>query len=166
MHFVAPADLRGMDARTLDELLGRSDLLVAAGADDVRGLAAAALLFADYAVLDAAATLRIEQPETWAGAAWRIGRGALLLHLEQRTMFSASEAKAYGLCDEIIEGDAQVWLDRWMQGRSPAALDSAAALIRHRGGDALERVEFARLFATGEPQQGLRAFLARRSNFV
>ncbi|MBV9492715.1 MAG: hypothetical protein JOZ54_00595 [Acidobacteria bacterium] len=41
-------------------------------------------------------------------------------------------------------------------------MDSAATLIGARGGDALERAEFARLFATGEPQKGLQAFLEKR----
>jgi hypothetical protein len=35
-------------------------------------------------------------------------------------------------------------------------------LIRSRGGDRLERAEFARLFALGEPQKGLGAFLAKK----
>lgn len=48
-------------------------------------------------------------------------------------------------------------------GRSALAAASAEMLIEHRGGDALERAEFARLFATGEPAEGLRAFLEKRS---
>lgn len=161
MFFLGAAELRAVDVRALDELLARTELVVAAGAGEVRGLPAAALLFADYCVLDAAATLHIDAPEAWAGAAWRLGRGALRLHLDQRDTPSATDAKALGLCDEVIDGDAQAWLDRWLQGRSTLALDSAAALIRRRGGDALERAEFARLFAIGEPQRGLRAFLDR-----
>ena len=47
-------------------------------------------------------------------------------------------------------------------GRSALALESARMLLENRGGDALERAEFARLFATGEPQEGLRAFLEKR----
>jgi enoyl-CoA hydratase/carnithine racemase len=166
MFFLAAAELRAVDGHALEELLARDELIVAAGAGEVRGLAAAALLFADYAVLDASATLHLDAPEAWAAAAWRIGRGALRLYVAQRTALSASEAKAAGLCDDVIEGDENQWLDRWMQGRNTLALDSAAVLIRHRGGDALERAEFARLFAIGEPQRGLRAFLGRKSNFV
>jgi enoyl-CoA hydratase/carnithine racemase len=166
MFFLSGAELRAVDDRSLDELLARTDMTIAAGAADLRGLAAAALLFADYAVLDAGATLHLDCAEAWAAAAWRLGRGALRFYLEQRTGFSAVDAKTVGLCDEIIEGEAHEWLDRWMAGRSPLALDSAAMLIRHRGGDPLERAEFARLFAIGEPQQGLRKFLGRRSNFV
>jgi len=166
MRFLASAELHALDSAALEELLGRTELLVAAAAGEVRGLAAAALLFADYAVLDARATLQLDGSESWAGVTWRIGRKALLLHLEGRTRLDASQAKALGLVDERIEGDPAMWLERWMQGRNEVALDSAAALIRHRGGDPLERAEFARLFAIGAPQQGLRAFLSRKSNFV
>lgn len=168
MLFLAPGELRAIDSGALEELLARTGIVVAAGAGEVRGLAAAALMFADYAVLDAGATVHVEAPQAWAAATRRIGRKALLLHVRQRTTLTAAEAQAEGLCDEIIEGDPHAWLDRWMQGRSALALDSAATLIRMRGGDALERAEFARLFAIGEPQRGLEAFLSRRSpkNFV
>ena len=160
MFFLAGAELRAVDDRALEQLLAREGMTVAAGAEEVRGLAAAALLFADYAVLDAGATLHLDVAEAWAAAAWRLGHGALRLYLEQRTTFPA--AKHAGLCDELIEGDAEEWLRRWMEGRSEIALDSAATLLRARGGDARERAEFARLFATGEPQRGLTAFLNRR----
>ena len=163
MFFLAGAELRAVDDRALEELLARAEMTVVAGAEEIRGLAAAALLFADYAVLDAGATLHIDVAEAWAAAAWRLGHGALRLHIDQRTTFSAADAKNAGLCDEVIEGDAQEWLQDWMEGRSAVALDSAAMLIRARGGDALERTEFARLFAIGEPQRGLAAFLNRRS---
>jgi hypothetical protein len=166
MHFLTPAELHAVDAGALENLLARSGLFVAVGAGEVRGLAAAALIFADYAVLDIDATVHIDAPETWTAIVRRIGRKALRLHIDQRIKLTAEDAKAEGLCDELIEGDPKAWLDRWMQGRSALAIDSAAMLIRSRGGDALERAEFARLFAIGEPQRGLRAFLGRRSNFV
>lgn len=162
MFFLPPAQLQAVDARALEELLGRTELVVAAGAGEVRGPAAAALLFADYAVLDREATVYFDAPEAWAGAAWRLGHGALRLHVDDRTSLGAAEAVTHGLADEVIDGDAEAWLERWMQGRSSLALDSAAALIRMRGGDRLERAGFARLFATGEPQSGLSAFLSRR----
>lgn len=161
MFFLSGAELRAVDNRSLEELLARTEMTIAAGAAEIRGLSAAALLFADYAVLDADATLHIDVAEAWAAAAWRLGRAALRLHIEQRTTFSAADARNAGLCDEIIEGDAKEWLRRWMAERSAIALDSAATLIRARGGDALERAEFARLFAIGEPQRGLTAFLSR-----
>jgi enoyl-CoA hydratase/carnithine racemase len=144
------------DVRDLDELVRRRELVVAMGEGDVNGVAAAALLFADFAVLMENATLRIDTAEAWAGAVWRLGRKALLV---QNTM-SASEAKDAGLCDEVT--NSENWLQEWMRHRSVVALDSAAALIRSRGGDRLERAEFARLFALGEPQKGLDAFLGKR----
>jgi enoyl-CoA hydratase/carnithine racemase len=163
MRFLPPAELRGLDSSALEDLFERSEMIVAAGDGEVHGLAAAALFYADYSALDAGASLRLDEEAVWVSAAWRIGRKALLLCIDERTAFTAAEARELGLCDEVFDGDAQVWFERWMHGRSAVALDSAAALIRHRGGDPLERAEFARLFAIGAPQQGLRAFLSRRS---
>lgn len=157
MHFLKPAELRGLDPAALDDLLARSDLTIAMGEGTVGGFAAAALLFADFAVLRENATLQLDAPEAWAGAAWRLGRG--VLHLAQ-TM-SANEAREAGLCDDVTASAPESWLAEWMRHRSVVALDAAAALIRSRGGDRLERAEFARLFAIGEPQKGLGAFLAK-----
>ncbi|MEO8380988.1 MAG: hypothetical protein ABI779_15100 [Acidobacteriota bacterium] len=154
MLFLPPEELRELDARALEQLLGRTDCTVAFADGDVRGLAAAALLFADYAVLHAGATLTVDTPEAWGGAAWRLGRGALRWHLRG--------APSEDIVDEIVDADARDWFARWMQGRSAMALDSAAALTRMRGGDRLERAEFARLFAAGEPQKGMAAFLGKR----
>lgn len=153
MLFLTPADLRGLDARALEELLERRDLVVAFGAGEVRGLAAAALLFADYAVLHEGATLQIDTAEAQAAVVWRLGRKTLKWHLDG--------ARPLDVVDEITGQEPQLWLEEWMQHRSVMALDSAAALIRARGGDSLERAEFARLFAIGEPQKGLGAFLAK-----
>ena len=163
MQFLPPAALRGLDARALEDLLGRTELVVAFGAGEVRGLAAAALLFADYAVLDRDAVLVVDAPQAWAGVVRRVGRRAMRLFVREDHRFAAADAREAELCDEVAEGDPQRWLERWVSGRSELALDSAAALIRMRGGDALERAEFARLFAIGEPQQGLSAFLGKRA---
>jgi hypothetical protein len=162
MYFLGPAELRALDRAALEDLLGRSEMIIAAGDGEVRGISAAALLFSDLAVLDAGASLHLDTSEAWAGAAWRLGRRALMLSIASRATFSAADAKSEGLCDDISDTEPDAWLERWMQGRSALALDSAAALIRFRGGDALERAEFARLFAIGEPQRGLEAFLSRR----
>ncbi|HEX2120141.1 MAG TPA: hypothetical protein VHL59_00735 [Thermoanaerobaculia bacterium] len=151
MHFLTPADLRGLDAAALEELLGRRELVIAMGDGEVCGLAAAALLFADYAVLQRGATLRVDTPEGWAAVVWRLGRGAL------RWAVQGGE-----IVDEWTELEPQAWLEEWSRYRSVIALDSATALIRSRGGDGLERAEFARLFAVGEPQKGLGAFLAKK----
>lgn len=153
MLFLAPAELRAVGASGLDELLGRSDLTVAFGDGDVRGLAAAALLFADYAVLRDGARLTVDIPEAVAGAVWRLGRRAV--------SWLARGAEAAEVVDEITTLDPGRWREEWMRHRSVMALDTAAALIRARGGDRLERAEFARLFAIGEPQKGLGAFLAK-----
>ena len=150
MQFLTAAELGGIDARALDELLGRRELVVAFGEGELRGLAAAAFLFADYAVLRRDASVVLDVPEGWAAAVWRAGRKALLMKAEE-------------LADEITDDDADVWRGNWLRHRSVLALDSAAVLIRSRGGDALERAEFARLFALGEPQTGLGAFLAKKS---
>lgn len=155
MHFLTGAGLRGVDGRALDALLDRSELVVAFGEGELSGLPAAAMLFADYAVLRRGVSLVIDTPEGWAGAAWRLGRGALRWHLRGG---STDE-----LVDEVTDHDAESWLGNWTRNRSVLALDSAAVLIRSRGGDRLERAEFARLFAIGEPQQGLGAFLAKKS---
>jgi enoyl-CoA hydratase/carnithine racemase len=148
--------LRVADVRDLDDLVRRRELVVAMGEGDVNGVAAAALMFADFAVLKENATLRIDTAEAWAGAVWRVGRKAL----QVQSAMSAIEARDAGLCDEVTEEEE--WLQEWMRHRSVVALDSAAALIRSRGGDRLERAEFARLFALGEPQKGLDAFLGKR----
>lgn len=95
----------------------------------------------------------IDSPEKWAEVVWRIGAGALRLHIEGRTRLTGEEAAKLGLTDEIPPAG-----DR----RSAIAAASAAMLVQARGGDALERAEFARLFAIGEPQEGLRAFLEKR----
>ncbi len=153
MLFLTPADLGGLDPRALEEILERRDLVVAFGAGEVRGLGAAALLFADYAVLHENAALTIDIPEAHAAAVWRLGRKTLKWHLDG--------AKPEDIVDEITSKEPQIWLEEWTRHRSVMALDSAAALIRARGGDSLERAEFARLFAAGEPQKGLSAFLAK-----
>lgn len=153
MLFLGPAELRSVDARALEDLLERTDLTVAFGDGDVRGLAAAALLFADYAVLQHGASLVIDTPHAWAAAVWRLGRKTL--------SWQVNGANAEDIVDEMTETDPRSWVEQWMRHRSVLALDSAAMLIRSQGGDRLERAEFARLFASGEPQKGLGAFLAK-----
>jgi hypothetical protein len=150
MRFLTPAELRGFGAGSLEDLLVTRELVVAFGEGELRGPAAAALLFADYAVLRRDSSLAIDTPEGWAGVVWRAGRRALAARQED-------------LVDEITEHDEETWRGNWIRGRSVLALDSAAVLIRARGGDALERAEFASLFAAGEPQKGLGAFLAKKS---
>jgi hypothetical protein len=153
MLFLSPADLRALDWRGLEELLGRTELTVAFGDGEIRGIAAAALLFADYAVVDAETVLVVDTAPAWAGAAWRLGARTLAWY--------ACGAQAGEIVDEVTRAQPEQWADEWMRHRSVHALDAAALLIRSRGGDVLERAEFARLFAIGEPQTGLGAFLAK-----
>ncbi|HWS72067.1 MAG TPA: hypothetical protein VN605_08130 [Thermoanaerobaculia bacterium] len=157
MRFLTPAELAAAGASDLDALLARRGATVAmAGEGELHDHGTALALFSDFLLVHPAAVLVVDTPVAWAGALWRVGGKALRLHL-LRDRFSASEAIDEGLADAIGE-DAEGWL----AGRSTLALDSAAELLRHRGGDALERAEFARLFAIGEPQRGLEAFLAKR----
>jgi hypothetical protein len=160
MRVLGPDALRAIDARALAALLDRRDFVLAIGDGELSSLSAAALLSADYAILGASATLQLDTPEAWGAAVWRIGREAFALFLRGDKRLTANEAHAIGLCDGIGDdmGDARDWL----RGRSEIALDIGASLIRNRGGDALERAEFARLFAAGVPQEGLRAFLEKR----
>lgn len=146
---VIPAE----EVRDVRALAAATEMTVVVGAGELRGTAAAALLAADYAVLRDGAVLHLDSAEAWAGAAIRIGRGALRLHIDGRTIFDAEEALAAGLADAK---------DFDLGNRSPLALDAAAVLLRSRGGDALERATFAWLFATGEPREGLDAFLGKR----
>ena len=152
MHFLSAAELRGFEAGALEAMFERAELVVAFGEGELRGLSAAALLFADYAVLRRGAVLSIDVPEAWAAVVWRLGRKAL-----------AWTGEAADVVDEVTDLEPEAWLASWQAGRSVLALDATAVLIRSRGGDRLERAEFARLFAIGEPQKGLGAFLAKKS---
>jgi enoyl-CoA hydratase/carnithine racemase len=122
----------------------------------VREVIDAEALFADVLLAAPGARLLLKPP-VWGGIVWRIGPRAFRLHLTGVTELDAAAAHSWGIVDAVTD-DAGAWLD----GRSPLALASAAALVGRRGGDVLERVEFARLFAAGEPQEGLRAFLEKR----
>lgn len=173
MRLLTPAELRNIGPRQYSELLGRTDMLVAAADGEVSGLPAAVLLTADYAAMqgDGVLDLRDATPQVRAAIGWRLSTAAAWPPLSFPEFESAGSAAAVhapdgalaaGLIDEVIATDAEAWFARWLHGRSVAALESAAMLIRMRGGDALERAEFARLFATGQPQEGLRAFLEKR----
>ncbi len=151
--------------RELDELLARRTLVIAAGEGRLQGAPAAAALFAGWCVLAADAVLVLDTPAAWAGATWRVGERAFSLWLNGAHELDANAAMEAGLCDAIIPPgrNADEWVTQWIGTRSELALDAASSLIESRGGDALERAEFARLFAAGEPQEGLRAFLGKRA---
>jgi enoyl-CoA hydratase/carnithine racemase len=127
---------------------------------DLSGDALAAALFADWFALTDGATIVIDSPRAWAGVVWRIGARAHKLHLLRGTSLTAAEAFRERLCDEVVAAGSNPL--QFGEGKSALAMESAAALIALRGGDIAERSEFALLFAIGEPQRGLRAFLEKR----
>jgi hypothetical protein len=101
-------------------------------------------LLADWLVVTAEARLTIDA--SLAGPlVWRLGAGAYRRYL-------LGELDARAVADGIFE----------LGTRSTLALDIGAELLPRRGGDALERAAFALLFAAGEPQEGLAAFLEKR----
>lgn len=152
----------------LQDVLGRDEMLVAVGADDLRGDVLAAALYADWLAVESGAALLIDTPAAWGGVIWRMGRSALRLFAEEAdgggVRVTAVRATDLGLVDALVPAgrDPLEWVGEWVGTRSPIALDAAANLIRRRGGDITERAEFARLFGAGEPQKGLAAFLEKR----
>ena len=133
--------VRRAEELSVDEVVSRRGMIVAVAEREIT----AAALLADWLVAGADAALDWSSPETLGALVWRIGPAALRLY-------------ALGGTDGVSDMDSVEWSER-----SELALDAAARLIRSRGGDDLERAEFARLFATGEPQEGLRAWLESRS---
>ncbi|HKS22496.1 MAG TPA: hypothetical protein VJZ76_06850 [Thermoanaerobaculia bacterium] len=101
-------------------------------------------LLADWLVVTGSATLTVDA--SLAGAlVWRLGASSYRRYL-------LGELDARSVADGTFEIGA----------RSKLALDIAAEVLPRRGGDALERAAFALLFAAGEPQEGLAAFLEKR----
>lgn len=164
MRVLSPAAIESADDVLLDGIVEAREMIVAAGMGEISGISAAALLMADFAVMADDATLVIDCPAAWAAVVARIGRGAVKLQLGGEAQVSPASALEWLLVDALVpsERDPLEWIAGWVGGRSEQALDSAAVLIRARGGDRLERAEFARLFALGVPQKGLEAFLNRR----
>ena len=145
------------DAIDPRKLVESRECTVVFASGETHGTAAAALLLSDYAVMTPSSMLHIGSTAAWSGVIWRIGREAVRIHSAGKTSFTAEEASDARLIDEIADDPAHLF-----ESRSATALDAAAMLIGRRGGDALERAEFARLFAIGEPQRGLTAFLGKR----
>lgn len=162
MIVLGPEALR--EPAALGRVLGERGMTLAIAAGEVHGTASAALLYSDFVALTRDAVVTIDVPEAVAASVWRIGRGALRLHLLQGQRINAEVALASGLADALVEAgtDPSEWAAAWTNGRSEAALDAAALLLRSRGGDRSEKAEFGRLFAAGIPQVGLDAFLAKR----
>lgn len=121
-------------------------------------------LWSDYVAVEEGSLLRaMDSPEVLAAAVRRCGgdvRRAIL-----QAPLSATDLIDLGLADTLVPpgADPVEWARSWVSGRSAPALASAAMLLRNQhGGAILERSEFARLFSTGEPQEGLRRFLAKQ----
>jgi hypothetical protein len=145
----------------LDDVLARREMVVAVADGEIT----AAALLSDWLVAAHGARLTIgRDPALVAALVWRIAWRAHRLHLLIEPVIESAALLAHGVADALVPPgeDSVKWVTVWIGGRSALALDSAAALLRRRGGDDLERAEFARLFAIGEPQIGLAAFLARR----
>jgi hypothetical protein len=144
--------VRRAEELSVEEVVGRREMVVAVADGEIT----AAALLADWLVAKPGATIDCTSAEVLGALVWRIGQAAL---------------RFYALVDGVQLADALVppgvdsveWTRGWLAGRSSVALDAAAALIRGRGGDDLERAEFARLFAIGEPQEGMAAWLESRS---
>lgn len=161
MILLTPADLDTVDS---EDLAAHREATVAFATGHLGGRAAAAALHCDWLAIEEGSVIDIDSPRAWSGAIGRIGARAYRLHLLGRARLSAEDAVREGLADTLVPVgcDPVEWLAGWIGGRSTRALDVAAALIRGRGGDVTERFAFARLFATGEPQEGLTAFLGKR----
>ena len=145
--------IRRAEQLSVDDVLARREMVVAVADGEIT----AAALLADWLVAGADARLAIAGDGALLGAlVWRVGSAAL--------RFYACGGDVEDVADALVPPgeDSVEWTRGWLAGRSALALDAAAALIRGRGGDDLERAEFARLFAIGEPQIGLAAFRARR----
>jgi enoyl-CoA hydratase/carnithine racemase len=161
MILFASADLLSANA---EAIVLRREMTVAFATGRLRGHPLAAALHCDWFAIEEGSDIVIDSPDAWSGAIGRIGARAYRLHLLGRAAMNAGEAVREGLADVLVPigADPVEWLGEWIDGRSTLALDAAAALIRGRGGDVTERFEFARLFATGEPQEGVGAFLEKR----
>ncbi len=161
MIFLTCAEL---DAAKVSDIASSRGMTVGFASGKIRGHALAAALHCDWLAIEENATLAVDSPQAWSGAIGRIGARAYRLHLLGRATLKAADVVREGLADALVPSGADPvqWLADWIGRRSTLALDAAAALIRGRGGDVTERFAFARLFATGEPQEGLTAFLEKR----
>ncbi len=142
----------------LRRVLGRDEAVIAVGEGELRGDALACGLHSDLLVLASDTRIVLDTPHAWSGVVWRMGRAALMLCVAPAILPAM-------IADLLVPAgrDPLEWTAEWVGARSAIALDAAANLIRRRGGDVLERAEFARLFAAGETQKGLAAWLESRS---
>jgi len=162
--------LASLDARCCARLLARRSLFIAIAGRGMTASGLAAALDADWFAVRDGSLLPFASPEidpvVASALARRVGnaRARRLLLTGERTL-SAATAFADGVADSLVpaEVDSLKWLHGWLSKRSARALLSGSGLIRRRGGDALERAEFARLFSEGVPRRGLRMFLDKKA---
>lgn len=161
---VGPATLAAADSAVVDVLAEHRAFILAVGEGTLEGHGLAAGLLADVFAVGEDAVLRLDSRvgvgDLAAGLVWRIGPGSFRL-LVEKPVPRGDRALEAGLADEVVPlgADPLEWAVAWFGARSLLALQSGARLVRMRGGDVTERAEFARLFAAGEPQEGLGRFL-------
>ncbi|MEO8215609.1 MAG: hypothetical protein ABI718_00855 [Acidobacteriota bacterium] len=163
-----PGCLEGVTTAVFDRLLLRRTTLIVCNGMNASGGALAIGLVADLHLLREGGTFG-PAGRTWfarsvAAAIVRIGApaGALLFRDE---ILESETALRHGICDLLVPDaeDSVEWVRSWVGRRSLLALGSAAHLLRTTAREPGERAEFGRLFATGQPQRGMRQFLESRA---
>lgn len=162
--------LASLDARCRERIVARRSLFIAIAGAGIAGSGLAAALDADWLAVREGSSLPLAKPLidpfVSSALARRVGnaRARRLLLTGEREL-RAREALASGVADSLVPAveDSLKWLFGWLSARSARALLAGAGLVRRRGGDALERAEFARLFSEGVPRRGLRMFLDKKS---
>ncbi|MBI2213761.1 MAG: hypothetical protein HYU52_08950 [Acidobacteria bacterium] len=167
---LADSALARLDERGRDRLLARRSLLVAVVGGTLAGPGLAAALDADWLAVRVGSALGLSAPSIDPVAASTLARRvgnarARRLLLTGERIVPAERAISEGVADSLVpaEEDSLKWLHGWLSARSARALLAGAGLVRRRGGDALERAEFARLFSEGVPRRGLRMFLDKKT---
>jgi enoyl-CoA hydratase/carnithine racemase len=166
--WLSESAVAGTSAALLGRVVERRSLLISLAGGVVRGAPLAIALVSDFLAIREDATIDLGNdaidPQVAAGVVRRIGSRARWLLMASPRRIGAAEAVRLGLADTLVasEVDSLKWFDSWLAKRSLRALLAGAALVRSNGGDALERAEFARLFAEGEPRRGLMGFLEKK----
>jgi enoyl-CoA hydratase/carnithine racemase len=167
---LADAALGALDARCAERILARRSLLIAIANAELAGPGLAAALDADWLAIREGNSLGVAaptiDPRVASALARRVGNPrARRLLLTGERLLPAERAVELGVADSLVPAaeDSLKWVHGWLSARSARALLAGSGLVRRRGGDALERAEFARLFSEGVPRRGLRMFLDKRS---
>jgi methylglutaconyl-CoA hydratase len=104
----------------------------------------------------------------------KIGPGQMRRFGLTAERFSAAQAKSIGLIHEVFADEAQMdeWISKtceWLKANGPTALSAAKRILSEVAGVPWERVQhittrtIAELRASPEGQEGLRAFLEKRT---